>query len=50
MTPPPVIEQHVPQDPANAFASWTAGAGLARWWWPHLPDTSYEVDGLAGLG
>lgn len=27
---------------------WTTAEGLQLWWWPHLPDTTYEIDPRAG--
>lgn len=27
---------------------WTTAPGLQLWWWPHLPDTTYDVDARAG--
>lgn len=43
-----VLEQHVPATPDSVYAAWTSADGLARWWWPHIPDTTYEVDARAG--
>jgi uncharacterized protein YndB with AHSA1/START domain len=43
-----VVEQHVPADPAAVHAAFTSADGLARWWWPHLPDTTYAVNGRTG--
>ena len=45
-----VLEQHVPADPVRVYAAWTSAAGLASWWWPHLPDTTYDVDARVGGG
>lgn len=37
------------QVPAHrAYEAWTDAAQLATWWWPHLPDTAYEVDARPG--
>ncbi len=33
-----------------AWRAWTDPRELARWWWPHLPDTTYDwtpVEGAA---
>jgi len=43
-----VVEQHVQADPSRVFAAWTSAEGLATWWWPHLLDTTYEVDSVVG--
>jgi uncharacterized protein YndB with AHSA1/START domain len=43
-----VVEQQVPAEPAAVFRAWTDAGQLARWWWPHLPDTRYELDPRAG--
>ncbi|MGB3184546.1 MAG: SRPBCC domain-containing protein [Ornithinimicrobium sp.] len=32
----------------RAYAAWTDAELLATWWWPHLPDTSYQVDARVG--
>ena len=34
--------------PAAVWPLWTSAAGLAQWWWPHLPDTTYDVDARPG--
>lgn len=43
-----VAEQLVPADPTQVHAAFTSADALARWWWPHLPDTTYAVDGQTG--
>lgn len=43
-----VLEQPVPAEPSRVYAAWTSADGLARWWWPHIPDTIYEVDARVG--
>ncbi len=43
-----VVEQHVAADPARVYAAWTSAAGLAAWWWPQIPDTTYVVDARVG--
>ncbi len=43
-----VIEQPVLAAPARVYAGWTSADALARWWWPHIPDTAYEVDARVG--
>lgn len=32
----------------HAWDCWTSPAGLRRWWWPHLTDTTYQVDARVG--
>ncbi len=39
-----VVEQPVAAEPAQVYAAWASADGLSRWWWPHIPDTTYEVD------
>jgi uncharacterized protein YndB with AHSA1/START domain len=34
--------------PDRAYAAWTEAALIATWWWPHLPDTTYQVDATVG--
>lgn len=34
----------------DAFEAWTNAERLAHWWWPHLPDTTYEIDARDGGG
>lgn len=43
-----VVTQHVPAPVKAVWAAWTSAAGWARWWWPHWPDTRYEVDARPG--
>lgn len=43
-----VVEQQVDADPDRVFAAFTSADELARWWWPHIPDTTYAIDGRAG--
>jgi len=43
-----VVTQQVPADPTAVHAAFTSADALARWWWPHIPDTTYEVDGRTG--
>ena len=42
------ITEHVPADSAAVFSAFTSADALARWWWPQLPDTTYEIDGRSG--
>ena len=43
-----VVEQSVRVAPERAYAAWTSADALARWWWPHIADTIYEVDARVG--
>lgn len=43
-----VVEQQVAADPTRVYAGWTSAAALAAWWWPHIADTTYEVDARVG--
>lgn len=43
-----VVEQQVPADASAVYRAWTDAHELARWWWPHLPDTRYELDARVG--
>ncbi len=42
------VTQVVPAPPAQVFNAWTDAERLATWWWPHLPDTTYDVDAVIG--
>jgi uncharacterized protein YndB with AHSA1/START domain len=48
MTSTLLVEQRVGAAPAALWPLWTTATGLARWWWPHLPDTTYAVDARPG--
>ena len=43
-----VVTQHVPAPVEEVWEAWTSAEGWARWWWPHWPDTRYEVDARPG--
>jgi uncharacterized protein YndB with AHSA1/START domain len=45
---PVVVEQFVPAPRAAVRAAFLDADELARWWWPHLPDVTYQVDPRAG--
>ena len=32
----------------RVYAAWVSAETLARWWWPHITDTTYEVDASVG--
>jgi uncharacterized protein YndB with AHSA1/START domain len=42
------ISRTVAASPDRVFAAWTDVAELARWWWPQLADTTYDVDAQPG--
>lgn len=44
MTQSLTLEQQVPAPVSQVWDAWTTPEGLATWWWPHLPDTTYSVD------
>ncbi len=43
-----LVDQHVSGDPQSVYASWTSERELARWWWPHIGDTTYRIDPVPG--
>jgi uncharacterized protein YndB with AHSA1/START domain len=43
-----VVERTVPASPELVYRAWLETDQLARWWWPHLHDTTYRVDPRAG--
>ena len=43
-----VLDQPVAAEPAQVYAAWASANGLSRWWWPHIPDTTYNVDARVG--
>lgn len=42
------VEQPVAAAPDGVYAAFTSADALARWWWPHIADTTYEVDARVG--
>jgi len=42
------ISRSVPAPPERAYQAWVDPDRLAAWWWPHLPDTTYEFDARPG--
>lgn len=36
------ITRTVTATPQAAWRAWTDQREMARWWWPHLPDTTYD--------
>lgn len=43
-----VLTQRVEAPVADVWAAWITADGLARWWWPHWPDTEYVLEARAG--
>ncbi|MCW5876576.1 MAG: SRPBCC domain-containing protein [Anaerolineales bacterium] len=43
-----VLTQHVTAPPEQVYAAFTSAEALARWWWPHIADTTYAVDARVG--
>lgn len=43
-----ILTQHVAAPIADVWAAWTTPGGLARWWWPHWPDTAYMMEAKVG--
>lgn len=44
MQEPLVIDFELPLTRHEVWELCTTEAGLAQWWWPHLGDTTYEID------
>lgn len=42
------LERRVSADAEAVWRAWTTRDGLATWWWPQLPDTTYEIDPRVG--
>jgi uncharacterized protein YndB with AHSA1/START domain len=43
-----VMTQEVAAPVERVWAAWTEPDRLARWWWPMLVDTTYDVDARVG--
>ncbi|WP_131105450.1 SRPBCC family protein [Ornithinimicrobium sufpigmenti] len=43
-----VVTQQVAAPIHDVWAAWTSVEGLARWWWPHWPDTVYVMEARVG--
>ncbi|HEY7332241.1 MAG TPA: SRPBCC family protein [Candidatus Limnocylindria bacterium] len=48
MTDRVVVEQEIAASPSRVFEALTDAEQLARWWWPHMPDTRYQTDARVG--
>lgn len=48
MPTPVVVEKQLATPPEHAFQAFLSPERLAEWWWSHIPDTRYEVDGRVG--
>ena len=44
------LTQVVAAPPERVYAAWTDPERLATWWWPQLPDTTYDLDPVVGGG
>jgi len=42
------LERRVQAPVEAVWRAWTTREGLATWWWPQLPDTTYEIDARVG--
>jgi uncharacterized protein YndB with AHSA1/START domain len=42
------VSRTVAAAPDRVFAAWTDVDRLARWWWPQLAGTTYDVDARVG--
>jgi uncharacterized protein YndB with AHSA1/START domain len=45
---PLVLVQVVPHEPQVVFDAFVDSDRLASWWWPHLPDATYDLDATVG--
>lgn len=43
-----VITRTTALPPGQVWDAWTDPAVLSTWWWPHLPDTTYDVQAQLG--
>lgn len=43
-----VVTQKVLAPPEDVFASWSTSEEMAKWWWPQISDTEYEVEAREG--
>lgn len=42
------LQRHVHAPIESVWRAWTTREGIATWWWPQLPDTSYEMEARVG--
>lgn len=42
------LQRHVHAPVEAVWRAWTTSEGIATWWWPQLPDTSYEMEARVG--
>ena len=42
------VEHQIPGPPEQVYAAWTSATEMARWWWPHIADTRYQIDPRPG--
>jgi uncharacterized protein YndB with AHSA1/START domain len=42
------VAQEVAARPSDVFDALTSAEALARWWWPHIPDTTYAIEPRVG--
>jgi uncharacterized protein YndB with AHSA1/START domain len=43
-----VVEQEVDATAEHAMNAWLTPEALAAWWWPHITDTTYDMDARPG--
>ncbi|NHN54281.1 SRPBCC domain-containing protein [Calidifontibacter sp. DB0510] len=48
MTDSIAFTRTVAADLPTVWRAWTTPEGLAAWWWPQLPDTTYRIDARPG--
>lgn len=44
------MTQLVAAPPTEVYDAWVDAEQLATWWWPQIPDTTYELDVRVGGG
>lgn len=42
------LERRINAPIEAVWRAWTTREGLATWWWPQLPDTTYRIDPQVG--
>jgi uncharacterized protein YndB with AHSA1/START domain len=43
-----IVAQEVAARPSDVFDAFTSAEALARWWWPHIRDTTYAIEPRVG--